>query len=112
MKRYIDSLTVTYALLCLSGIIILCIGLSTGFHVYINSLLTIVGGVLTVAGGVFLIDKLISHRVKKRVSLRWKAYSEIAGFLKWVMLEMLIGGFAIGYWAIALYIVRVASQPR
>jgi len=103
---------VIYTLLCLAGIIILCIGLSAGFHRYINTVLTIVGGILTVAGSIYLTDNLISRLVVEKVSPKWKAYNEIAGFLKWAMLEILIGMFAIGYWVIALYIVRVASSSH
>ena len=112
MKHYIISLTAIYVLLCLSGIVVVCIGILADFHVYINPFLIIIGGVMAFAGGFFLMDKLISHRLEETVPPKWKIYSEIASYLKWAIMEMLIVGFALGYWVVAIYIVRVVSPPR
>ena len=112
MKHYIISLTAMYVLLCLSGIIVVCIGILADFHVYINPFLIIIGGVMAFAGGFFLMDKLISHRLEETVPPKWKIYSEIASYLKWAIMDLLIVGFALGYWVVAIYIVRVVSPPR
>ena len=112
MKHYIISLTAMYVLLCLSGIIVVCIGILADFHVYINPFLIIIGGVMAFGGGFFLMDKLISHRLEETVPPKWKIYSEIASYLKWAIMELLIVGFALGYWVVAIYIVRVVSPPR
>lgn len=112
MKHYIISLTAMYVLLCLSGITVVCIGILADFHVYINPFLIIIGGVMAFAGGFFLMDKLISHRLEEKVPPKWKIYSEIASYLKWAIMELLIVGFALGYWVVAIYIVRVVSPPR
>ncbi len=112
MKHYIISLTAMYVLLCLSGITVVCIGILADFDMYINPFLIIIGGVMAFAGGFFLMDKLISHRLEETVPPKWKIYSEIASYLKWAIMELLIVGFALGYWVVAIYIVRVVSPPR
>jgi hypothetical protein len=107
----INNRTISYALLCLIGSVILLVTLLAGFEEFTSAVLTVIGAAMVATGGVYLIDSVILHPDREVTSLKWKIYCNITGFIKGALLQIDILIIAVTYFFVFIKIAVSISLP-
>ena len=86
---------VVSALMCFVGIYVYYISISRygGFSLYWQ----VVWLILAIIGGLFLIERLIAYRIKRKYPAKWDRYSGKVKFIKWIVIGLYLVSCALGF---------------